>query len=157
MDDVESIRDRILYKISENKMYIDKKQTKYYRLDFVERIANRLGSLYFDCQECADFICSLESHIDNIGTNANKPTYREYHKYLNKVVSHLTSSHSLVDNNYYMSVFMPIGMMLGMALESLSSYNGWSNMGVSTSLWLCIGVALGVSQDAKAKKEGRVI
>ncbi len=157
MDGVESIRERILIKISEKKMYIDKKQIKYYRLDLVERITKRLASFYDECKECADFIGKLEGYVDTIGTNADKQTKREYDKYLNIIISHLASKHKLVNENYYMSIYMPIGMMFGMAFGAVGIIGESSNMGIGISIGLCIGVALGVSQDTKAKKDGRVI
>ncbi len=157
MGEVESIRERILSKISDKKMYMDKKQTTYYRLELVERITNRLVAFYDECKECSDFISRLESYIDTIEINTDKQTNREYHKYLNTIISHLASKHKLVDENYYMSIYMPIGMMFGMAFGAVGIIGDSSNMGIGIGIGLCIGVALGVSQDAKAKKDGRVI
>ncbi|QNU67466.1 hypothetical protein EHE19_002765 [Ruminiclostridium herbifermentans] len=157
MDIDESLIERILAKIFEKKVYMDKKQINYYRLDLVERITKRLASFHDECKDCEGFIGKLENYIDTIGTNTDKQTKREYDKYLNAIISHFASKHKLVDDNYYLSTYMTIGMMFGMVFGAVGIIGDSSNMGIGISIGLCIGVALGVSQDAKAKKDGRVI
>lgn len=150
-----AIKENILAKISEKRKYIDEKKAKYYKLDLAERVINRLSS-FNECQECAEFIRNFESHIDNIGTD-DKKADKEYNKYLNTMISHLTSKHKLVTENYYMSVFMPIGMMFGMTIGTIIMNDGSSNISIGISLGLCFGVAIGVSMDSKAKKNGMII
>jgi hypothetical protein len=155
MEDIESIKQRLLSKITEKKKYISDKQSKYYSLDLLVRIINRLALFSEECQECAGFINNLESYIDSIVVNADKQTNKIYHAYINSIISHLQLKHKLVSENYYLTVFMPLGMVFGTAFSSIDSFKGLSSGGIG--IGLCLGVAIGSSMDTNAKKKGKVI
>ena len=159
MEEVESIKQRLLSKISEKKLYLDNKQIKYYRLDLLERIINRLALFSDECQECTNFINNLEPYIDSIRVNVDKQTIKAYNTFLQKIISHMQLKHKLVNDSYYLTLFIPIGMVVGMAVGMafgiISSFYGISSSGIG--IGLCLGVAIGAAIDADAKKKGKVI
>lgn len=159
MEEVESIKLRLLSKITGKKLYLNNKQSKYYRLDLVERVINRLASFSDECQECTNFINNLESYIDSIRVNVDKQTIKAYNTFLQKIISHMQLKHKLVNDSYYLTLFIPIGMALGMAFGTviglISSFKGISSSGIG--IGLCLGVAIGAALDADAKKKRRVI
>lgn len=145
--------DRLLSKIEQKKLDISSKKIKYYNLEMLCRIISRLTSFNAECTECSECLSSLEKYIDGIKENADKQTDKLYQVFLNKMISHLQAKHKLVNDGYYMSIYMPLGLVFGPALSII-----FENMnGIGIGIGLCIGVAIGASLDAKAKKEGRVI
>jgi len=155
MGDIEIIKQRLLSKITDKKMYISDKQSNNYKLDLLERIINRLASFSEECQECTGFINNLDSYIDSIVANADKQTNKVYHTYINSIISHLQLKHKLVSDNYYLTIFLPLGMVFGTAFSSIGSFKGMSGTGIG--IGLCLGVAIGTGMDANAKKKGSII
>lgn len=156
MGENENLRDRLLSKIEEKKLSLDLKKLKYYKLDLLSRIINRLDSYKEECPTCTDYLGNLETYIDGLQSNTDKKENNEYHLYLNSIVSHLQHKHRLVSDSYYISVFLPLGLVFGSVLSIMNLFgNNSSSIGIA--IGLCIGVAIGASKDAEAKKQGKVI
>ncbi|HEY5582967.1 MAG TPA: hypothetical protein VIK78_00535 [Ruminiclostridium sp.] len=155
MEETQSISNRLLSKIADKKIYINEKKIKYYNLDLLVRIINRLVSFSDNCEECLSFLNSLEPYIDSIEVNADKQKDKTYHVYLNSIISHLQLKHKLVTDNYYTMVCLPLGMVFGSAFSAIGSFKGMSSGGIG--IGLCLGVAIGSGMDANAKKKGSVI
>ncbi len=108
----------------------------------------------------ADVESQLNFHID--GLNQFKGNAYEVNKCLKStrdtIIKILTKELNLVPANYYMLIWIPIGMSafglsigvaIGMVLDNLAL------MGAFLPIGMVLGMAIGKGLDAKAQKEGR--
>ncbi len=80
---------------------------------------------------------------------------RDISQYTNRVQAlkmYLKKKYQLVTKRYYISIFLPIGMCLGMPFGLLVD-----NLAMGPSFGLIVGLLIGTALDRKAEKEGKVI
>src|SRR5690606_1667397 len=74
---------------------------------------------------------------------------------LNEIKSYLQKQHKLIPEGFYMSVYMPLGTSLGLVF-GLALFD-FDNIALGLPIGLCLGIAVGTSLDADAKKKGKSI
>lgn len=77
---------------------------------------------------------------------------RHYRNRVNSLKMYLNKKYQLVTKGYYISVFLPIGLAIGMPLGLL-----FDNLALGPAFGLPIGIMIGGILEARAKKEGRII
>ncbi len=121
-------------------------------LDKVERLMNRMVDLEL-CDECESGLMELGEEYKRLKMKAHeleKSDLRSHRKVLNKLLNHVHKVHKIVPQNYYMGVFMPLGLTFGM----LIGLGFLENMVYGFTLGISFGLAIGAGLDAKSKKEG---
>lgn len=144
----------ILPKIENAKAsFSDKKLVKKFQLKLLSRITKRVDAFSIECSEC-------QSHKQEISVFASqlsglphtpKEQQRDYRKKIQNIIQHLRKKHKLIKQGQYIGTGVAIGVAIGTAL------NAALKNGAGIAIGIAIGLAIGSAQEAKAKKEGRVI
>lgn len=150
--------DDILQEIRSLKESLDPVLTKKYNLEQTERIILRLSS-FTDCMECDASLKEFGRHIQQIGQHSKISLNKDYFEFIKKVTDHLNKSHHLVTEGYYTSMYMAIGVAIGLpvGVAFASALRQMAFMGIGLPIGIGLGVAIGSSKDAQAKKDGSVI
>lgn len=134
---------------------LTEKEVKKLDFDLLQRIIIRLNS--FDCNECKEYLQEIDEHTKMLiekGKPVDKSDFEGYQKKISDSISHLQKEHKLVREGYYMSVYMPLGMSVGLVFGLAIFEN---NIALGLPMGMCIGIAIGSGLDADAKKKGRTI
>ena len=137
------------------KSILTDKEVKKLDFDLLQRVIMRLNS--FDCNECGRYLQEIDEHTKMLiekGNPVDKSDFKEYHKKISGIISHLEKEHKLVREGYYMSVYMSIGMSIGLVFGLAVFEN---NIALGLPIGMSIGIAIGSGLDADAKKKGRII
>jgi hypothetical protein len=149
-------------KILENLMAlqstIEPKVSKKLDLDKCERVLKRLDSFSPDCEDCSQLLIAFENHFSRLkerNTPLQKTDFTEHHHTMENFISHLQKEHKLVTEGTNQSIYMSLGLSLGVVfglllLESLA-------LGISFGFSFGIAIAIGIGLDEDAKKKGRTI
>ncbi|WP_234028562.1 hypothetical protein [Lentibacillus sp. Marseille-P4043] len=70
-------------------------------------------------------------------------------------MSNLQKKHKLVEEGYYLGIFMSLGLSLGVVFGLTVLDIGL--LGLPIGVGMCIGLAIGSGMDADAKKRGKTI
>ncbi|MEQ6390639.1 hypothetical protein RZN22_15180 [Bacillaceae bacterium S4-13-58] len=126
------------------------------QLDKSKRILTRLDAYSSECEECTELLNEWENALSELHEKASSPndTDTKNHSLLiKKSVSHLQSTHKLVEEGHYMSIYMTLGMSIGLVF-GLTIFD---NLALGLPIGMVFGIALGTSLDADAKKKGKTI
>lgn len=121
-------------------------------LEKEERLLNRMADLE-PCDECESGLMELGEEYKRLRARLpelEKSDVRSHRKVLNKLLNHVHKVHKVVPQNYYIGVFMPLGLTFGM----LIGLGFLENMVYGFTLGISIGIAIGAGLDAKSKKDG---
>ncbi len=94
---------------------IYKKDYKFYKIDRLERMSERIDEYSDSCSECDAFKTEVEDIVENLTESLKgSPTLRsEYEKRNEKIVKHLKEVHHLSYKEYYASVYSFVGFATG--------------------------------------------
>jgi hypothetical protein len=156
MGDSEELKDIVLKRIGEIRNIVDQKLAAKLSLNLLERFTVRAASFSNDCEECRDYLQEIDKWVSKIADTSGqleKPEWKDYQIILKRITDHMQKVHKLVPENYYMEIYMSMGISLGMVF-GLSIMH---NIGIGMCFGLAIGVALGSGMDSDAKKKGLTI
>lgn len=146
----------LLKELEELKTSIDIQTAKKLNLDLLQRIIKRLGEFSPECDECSQSLNVLEEYIKLLKDKKgqfDKNDLKQNSIKLNSITSHFQKQHKLVTEGYYLSIFMCLGMSIGLVF-GLTIFD---NIALGLPIGIGIGVAIGSGMDADAKKKGMVI
>lgn len=146
----------LLKELEELKVSVDIQTAKKLSLDLLERIIKRLGEFSPECDECSQSLNELEKYIKQLKDKQgglDKNDLKQNSIKLNSITSHLQKQHKLVTEGCYLSIFMCLGMSIGLVF-GLTIFD---NIALGLPIGMGIGVAIGSGMDADAKKKGMVI
>ncbi len=133
---------------------LDKRIAKRFRVDLLKRIATRLERYSAEgCAECD----SLRGKVDRLvllyeqAAQGHTIDHKEHKALFQELIRHLRSTHKLIEDGTNQSMWMSIGLVLGVTLQR--TMLGAASIGIG----LCLGIAIGSSMDASAKKAGRML
>lgn len=135
---------------------MDEKTAKRLDLYLLERIIKRLDSFSNEFEECRKNLMELKEHINRLKGKQgkfDKKDFKENSTKIYKMISHLQNKHKLVTEGYYMSIFMCLGMSIGIVF-GLAIFK---NIDIGMPMGICFGTLLGICLDADAKKKGKII
>lgn len=162
MNSNEDLAKKIIENVNELKSNLDDKKVKFFRIDRLKKIVDRLAQYSDSCVECTNFLNNFEQDLmENLKPKDMKRS-RTYLKNFNIIVNHLCKKHKLVTPGYHTSTYLPLGMSFGMAIGmsigiSINSNAMSIEMSLGMSLGMSFGVLIGSLMDADAKKKGIVI
>lgn len=122
--------------------------------DLLKRLINMVPTFVKSESELKAFQNRIEGILEDMPENSSFKL-REIQPYRNRINAlkmYLKGKYQLVTKGYYVSVFLPIGIALGMPFGLLLD-----NIALGQTFGLPIGLIIGALLDVKAKKEGRII
>jgi len=151
-------------KIELKKEEIFKRDYKFFKIDRLERINERIDVFSDDCDECTNFKPEVENIVSKLPEYINgSPGMRaEYEKRTDSIVKHLKQKHGLVPEQYYVSVYSFIGFLSGALIFGGTAYliePGFVKWGLLSgfTLGLIIGRILGHQKDKTKKVEDLIL
>lgn len=123
---------------------IYKRDYKFYKIDRLERIAERIDEFSDDCSECNHLKSEVEDIVTNLSDslqNGNTELRSEYEKRNEKIVKHLRSVHKLSYKEYYASVYSFIGIVSG---TIVLGFIGWLILPQLLVFSLLTGFTIGI-------------
>jgi len=128
---------------------MDKKEVKKYKVKTLVRIIQHVHQFALaDCKDCESFIDNINDLIHFLEQKSELDR-KQYESTFRLIVKHLVKKHRLIEEGTYMSQGAVIGILIGLALQSIYQY--------AIGLGFMFGVIIGANLDEKAKKNGRVI
>lgn len=150
-------RSEKIYKdLVELKSNVEPKVSQKLDLDKCERVLKGLDSFSLDCEECSQLLMTFENHLIHLGENEQpfqKSNFRKHHHTMTNFISHLEKEHKLVSDGTNLSLYMSLGMGVGVVFGLLLL----DNLALGISFGFSIGIAIGIGLDEDAKKKGRTI
>src|SRR5699024_10644623 len=143
-------------KISDVKLQADEKTIAKLELDKYLRIVEKMDTFCADCEDCDRYLNELEMYVEELSNRMNqlyKEDYADNQKQVQELTSHLQKTHHLIPENYYMSIFMSLGMGVGLPFGLLL----FDNIALGLPIGMIFGIAIGVGMDADAMKKGKTI
>ncbi|MCF6184102.1 MAG: hypothetical protein L3J56_05675 [Bacteroidales bacterium] len=125
---------------------IFKRDYKFFKIDRLERINERIDIFSDDCEQCQNFKKEAEDIVSKLPAYINgTPGMRgEYEKRTEKIVKHLKHKHGLVPEQYYSSIWSFTGLLSGTLIFGFTAYlinNGFLKWGLF--LGFTIGIIAG--------------
>jgi hypothetical protein len=148
--------DAILKHIAEIERKSDERVKRKLDLLTTKRVAYRLAEFSGSCDACLDMLKDLESSLEEMagsGVTLNKARIAAYKKSQEQYVQHLTKTHNLTKEGYYLAIYMSMGISLGVVF----GLTVFDNIGLGIPIGMAMGIAIGASLEADAKKKGKVI
>lgn len=150
--------------IEDKKEDIFKRDYKFFKIDRLERINERIDVFSDDCDDCRNLKYDLEDIVSRLSEYVNgSPGKRaEYEKRSDKIVNHLKKVHGLVPENYYSSIFSFAGIIIGTLLFAGTAYlfyPGFLKWGALAGFTagLITGRILGSTKDKEKKKNNLIL
>ena len=108
----------IKHNIENQSENIFKRDYKFFKIDRLERIAERIDEYSGNCEVCQSFKPEVENISQNVAELINgSPNDRsQYEKRNEVIVKHLKERHGLVHRDYYASVYSLAGFAGGLVL-----------------------------------------
>ncbi len=143
---------------------IFKRDYKFFKIDRLERINERIDVFSDNCETCRNFKTEIEDIVNRLPEFINgSPRKRaEYEKRNDTIVKHLKLKHGLVPEQYYVSVYSFIGLLIGAILFGGATYlvePGFVKWGLLSgfTFGLIIGRILGHQKDKTKKAEDLIL
>ncbi|GAA0292339.1 putative membrane protein YccC [Gracilibacillus halotolerans] len=143
-------------RLKELKKSVDKKTAAKLELDTWDSIINKINSFAPECEECSRHIRELDDYLAGLLSKIDGPEMVDYKQHKGKTDSlrtHLSKQHEIKTNGYYLSIFMCIGMAVGL----LFGMAAFDNAALGLAFGVGIGVAVGAGLDEDARKKGRAL
>ncbi len=109
-------------------------------------------------------IQSIEKKLEDLQLNVNQENRKKYfNKKYNELLKFLKDEFSLISEGYYTGIGMIFGMIFGNSLGLtigiiIGEGNGIAiGLSMGTGIGMTLGMLFGVTKDAEAKKQGRVL
>ena len=137
------------------------KQLRKYQVDFMLRIALRVKEASDGCATCRGFQHTLTRMEEEFPELPGSKAQRHYqNEQLRLMAEHFVKAHRLVPLQYYARFYanygLIAGLLIGMGVGFLALNNG-IYLPIGAVLGLVMGIAYGSAEDAKAKRERRLI
>ena len=132
-------------------------QLKKLKVMYLKNVLNKLYGKVETEEERAELRAFIDSLIELLPKKQGEQKlkygdYRAYNKEHNKLQRHLRTKYKIVPEGFYLAVCAGVGMCMGIVFGKMLI----DTPGVGISLGLVFGAGIGVSLDAKAKKENRM-
>ena len=143
---------------------IFKRDYKFFKIDRLERINERIDVFSDDCEKCRNFKPELEDIVNKLPEYINgTPAKRaEYEKRTDKIVKHLKQKHGLVPEQYYSSFYSFVGFLSASVIIGTLAYSiepGFLKWGLFSgfTIGLILGRIYGHQKDKNKKTENLIL
>lgn len=141
--------------ISHLKSKLAQRMAKQLQLTKTSRALDKLAEYEVKCEECRHHLNELKSHLMKL-REAEPTTDQDVgiqKRSLSIALKHLKKKHKLISEVYYISTYMAIGTGVGLFFGLVIN----DNLALTLPLGVFIGLAVGSSLNAVAKKNGLTI
>ncbi|QOR36104.1 hypothetical protein IMX26_04625 [Clostridium sp. 'deep sea'] len=108
------------------------------------------------CKKCTACRAGIYDCIEIISKyKGDRKEFKHYNTIIKNIVIHLKKVHGLIEEGYYMVMFFPLGMCLGVIVNVL--YPDRVGYTLALAVGTGFGLSIGTLLDQVAKKKGRVI
>ncbi len=143
---------------------IYKRDYKFFKIDRLERINERIDVFSDNCKKCEEYKAEIEDIISKLPEYINgSPRMRaEYEKRSENIVRHLKTEHGLVPEQYFSSLYSFFGFTAGALILGAAAYlynPGFLKWGLITgfTFGLIAGRITGNRKDKEKKKENLIL
>lgn len=150
--------------IEDQKEEIFKRDYKFFKIDRLERIAERIDTYSADCEICESFKKEVEDLSKTASQHINgSPRDRSRFEKRNEIiVKHLKEEHGLVHRDYYASVYAFAGLASGLIVFGAITFfidlrYFIFSMLIGFTLGLMIGRVIGRKKDKQKETEGLIL
>ena len=132
---------------------VDERTQKSFKIKTLYRVIEETERHQENCEVCRAHVEQLSALVDKLESALKNHEERsDYLGDLKAMQQHFHKNHGFITEGYYTSLGISLGLCLGVAL-ALSIFDNIAFM----ALGLPIGLGIGSSMDADAKKKGKVI
>lgn len=146
-------------KLDEHRSQIRKSDYKFFNVDRLERVAERLDEFSEECEVCKELKSDVEHLAEHLPDYLDGTLHkrREFEKRNDTPVMHLRKAHQLYPQNYFTSVYalagLSAGLLAGGGISLLTAYvTAFHGLIFGFVLGLAVGYIAGISKDKKQKK-----
>jgi len=141
-------------KIDAHKKSFSKTDARKFKLQFMERLAERVEQFSSTCGECYQDKGEITALLNNLEGQIHlyPMATKDYHDKIKAIVAHLREAHKLVAAGMFTAMGNAIGVAMGVSVGV-----ALDNVGAGIGIGAGIGMAIGAAWVAKAKKEGKII
>lgn len=122
---------------------------------YFKRLLEKMTTHAASQEALSIFQTHMDEYVASIPSQTgfeDKQLKKNFIKKKSKIKNLAITKHKLVNKGFYLSLWMPIGLALGMPWGV-----AFGNIALGLPLGLAFGLALGSWLDSKAAKEGRVV
>ncbi len=122
----------------------------------LRRIALRFDEFSDDCNECKTMSKDLDQYLKRLKDMKGeiaKDDLKDHFKRKSKYVAHLNKNHGLIQMGQNTGLWMSLGVSIGIVL-GLTTFD---NFAMGLPIGISMGLLIGSSKDALAKKQDKVI
>ncbi|MCK5811672.1 MAG: hypothetical protein KAG94_02125 [Clostridiales bacterium] len=123
------------------------KNNKKMHLDLLQRIIGRMEESYKVCETCQFYQDLVEEIISKIEIDD-----KTYLKDMGTLKTHLLKKHHLVEEGFFMALFMSVGVFTGIILGTVLS-----DLPIFLGFGVSLGITIGSFIDAFAKEKNKVL
>lgn len=134
----------------------DQKAVKKLDLKQLDRIVLRLEKFAGDCTVCEEYLMQLEDDTRQLSEEQgvyDKELVGSHKKLMESIISHLEKKHKLIREGHNVSIFMLVGISLGIIYSVVFDKDYSSGI----SYGMIFGLLLGSALDENARRKGQVI
>jgi hypothetical protein len=109
--------------IEKQKDQIYNKDYKFFKIDRLERIAERIDEFSDQCDDCEQFKKMIETlaMTYTVSITGSSKEKSEFEKNNELIIKHLKQKHRLVQKDYYIALYSFLGFLIGTILIGLIS------------------------------------
>ncbi|WP_409229041.1 hypothetical protein [Gudongella sp. SC589] len=103
---------------------LKEKEKVVLELELFEKMIIRLNSLSGKCQECKSLLDEAKPHFKELMDNhgeTDKAMRKRHDKLMERMLKHLRKVHGLYRVGHFMSIYLPLGIAIGVTLGLINS------------------------------------
>ncbi len=142
--------------IKDAKNHVKKNDSINFELNHFDRIISHLGANSKKCPECKSLYAEVENYFETLKEkeyHLDKTDKKESKILTNTIIKHLQKEHNLFRQGHYMSIFIPLGISIGLVAGLLF----FEKIILPIALGFSLGLLIGVTLDATVKKYNKTI
>src|SRR5690625_5348304 len=134
------------------KIDIDPKLVSKLNLEKCERIIDRLTGFLSECEICEAYFTKLDKHLLQLfeqNEAIDQQRVKAHSQFIGEIETHLIEEHDLITSGYYTSIYMSLGMWIGLLFGLVV----FGNIVYVFAFGVCCGFVIGSCIYADASKD----
>lgn len=164
MNKVRAWSNTVKKEIENQRDNIFKRDYKFFKIDRLERISERVDDFSGECEKCKELKIEIEDIVSGLSDSVNgSPGNRSrYEKRNERIVKHLKNEHKLIHRDYYSSVYSFAGLVFGLVLFGSVTFLiniEYFTFGLLTgfTVGIIVGRVIGRRKDKEKERTGLIL